>query len=333
MIPRFINGKDGSVTLNDIIRYTKGGFSTPGIPNGQTLPVIVIPAMAGGAPVNTNANPSVIVEAGGDEVAEIFSNIGLHGSPTTTVNADVIARMSVQITDTAWRRRLMNMPVLVNHVFGSNLFPAFLRESTLLESQQTLLFDFYNNSTAGSTYFQFLLEKRKFQATALSRPDVTKYIQEMRRRKMFLSPFWLTSDYPVTIPAGAQADAFFTVTNDIYGIFFANMASFISTGSAGDTTEGFAVEFFDAKTERPLQNQPVARSCCSGTAGFPYVLPTGWIVEPNTKIHIRFTNLITDQPTTVFWTFAGVSAFVNKNVLQYPEVDVSVNSDASVGAP
>jgi hypothetical protein len=330
VIPRWLNAKDGSVSLNDIIRYTKGGFSGPGVPAGQTTPVIVIPAAASSSV--PSVAPSVIVEAGSDEVAEIFSSMAYQPS---SVNADVSARMSVLITDVAYRRRLMNRDVLVNHVFGSNLTPLFFRESTLLEAQQTMLFDFINNSVQGQTNLQFALEKRKFQATALSRKDVTDYIQTMRRRKMFLSPFWLTSDSPVTVQPGAVADVFFTVTDDIYAVLFANIASFIidGTGSAGDTTEGFAVEFFDAKTERPLQNQPIARSCCSGTSGFPFVLPTGWIIEPNTHIHMRFTNLVTNNPIEIFWTFVGVSNFCNKNPLQYPEVDISLNSDASVGAP
>ena len=201
MIPRWLNQKDGSVTLNDVIRYTKGGFTSPGIPIGQTQPVIIIPA-ATSATIPTVA-PSVIIEAGADEVAELFSAMGVHGDIQHTVNADVSGRMTVQITDVAYRRRLMNLPVLVDYVFGTNLTPFFFRESTLLESQQTMLFDFSNNSTLGSTYFQFAMEKRKFQATVLTRKDVTQYIGEMRRRKMFLSPFWLTSDYPISVNPGA----------------------------------------------------------------------------------------------------------------------------------
>jgi hypothetical protein len=309
--------------------------------------VIIIPAAASSS-VPTAA-PSVVIEAGADEVAELFSSMGVHGNPQNSVALDTQLRMSVQITDVAYRRRLMNQPILVDHIFGTNLQPFFFRESTLLESQQTMLFDFNNNSTAGPTYYQFALEKRKFQATALTRKDVTEYIGEMRRRKMFLSPFWLTSDSPIVVNPGAQADVFFTVTNDIYGILFGNICSVIAAlGSTGDTEEFFTVEIFDAKTERPLQNQPIARSCCSGgnliaqpaaimgvqgTAGFPFPLSTGWIVEPNTKIHMRFTSLITNNPISIFMTLVGVSAYCNKNPLQYPEVDVSVNSDASVGAP
>ena len=353
MIPRWINGKDGSTTLSDVIRYTKGGFSSPGIPVGQTQPVIVIPP-AGGMGLPTSA-PSVVVEAGADEVAELFSSMGVHGNPQNAVPLDTQLRMSVQITDVAYRRRLMNRPILVDHVFGTNLQPFFFRESTLLESQQTMLFDFNNNSTAGSTYYQFALEKRKFQAVALTRSDVTNYIGEMRRRKMFLSPFWLTSDDQITVnplgqgSVGPQTDAFFTVTNDMYGILFGAICTVIAPfGTTGLTGECFVAEFFDAKTERPLQNQPIARSCCSGgdvlpggaalvgvrgTAGYPFIFPTGWIIEPNTKIHMKFSSLLANNPLEIFWTFIGVSAYCNKNPLQYPEVDVSVNSDVSVGAP
>ena len=329
MIPAWVNTKDGQF-LNALKYYVKGGFMSPGIPPGQTTPDVIIPA----APAATipSAAPSVVIEAGADEIAELFSCMGFH-SPA--VAADVQNRMSVLITDSAYRRRLMNRDILVNHVFGTNLTPLFVNESTVLESQQTMLFDFLNNSTVGPTDFQFGLEKRKFQATALSRQQVTDYLNQMRRRKLFLTPYWLTSDAPVNIPAAGTRDVFFTTTKDVYVVLFSNISSFISTGVAGDVIEGFTVEMFDAKTERPLFNQPIARSCCSGTAGFPFKLPTGWMVEPNTKIHLRFTNLITDAAIEIFWTFLGVADYASRNPFQYPEADISVAqpNQFRVGAP
>jgi len=39
------------------------------------------------------------------------------------------------------------------------------------------------------------------------------------------------------------------------------------------------------------------------------VFPTALMVEPRTTIRIDATNLITDQPTDVFFTFHGVGSY------------------------
>jgi len=329
MIPRWLPYKDPktgqtSLYLNDVVRYVKGCFLAPDI---GVNPIVI--AAAPSATVPRFGTP-VIWESSQEAVSELFSFMGLHGA---AVNADVQARMSVTITDTAFRRRLMNRDILVNHVFGSNLQPFFMRESIVLEGQQTLQFDFLNNSIAGATSFESCGEARKFQSTAFTKKQVTTFIGEARQRKSFLYPFWLTSDAPFSIPAGGVRDVFFTATRDTMQVLMATIATFISTGVAGDTVEGFSAQFFDAKTERPLQNQPVVRSCCSGTAGSPYILPTPLMMEPNTRMRVRFQNLITDQPIEIFFTWVGVAVYAASNIFETPGIMVANPEAYSLGVP
>jgi hypothetical protein len=241
--------------------------------------------------------------------------------------------MTVLVTDTSWRRRLMNREILVNHFFGSNQQPCFFSETILLRGQQTLYLQFANPSIVDATDFRFAFEHRKFQATALSRPQVTQHLAREDRNKLFRTPYWLTSDAAITIPASGTVTAFFTTTRDIITILYSATASFISAGVAGDIVEGFTVRLFDAATDRPLQNQPVARSCCSGSAGFPFVFPTGWMIEPNTKIRAEFTNLITDAATEVFWTFKGVASLTAINPFENRHTEFAPPGHYRVGAP
>jgi len=316
VLPAWVNRPDGSVFLNDLKRYVKGAYLSPA---AASIPVVI--AAAPSATVPTGA-PPIIVESPPDAIHEIFSMFGEHltapAAPALPVPplVDVQRRMTVQIFDLAWRRNLMNRDIPVDHVFGTNLSPFFLRESIFLEGQQVLQFNFLNNSTAGGTAFKFQMESRKFQATSLTRKNVTEYINDQRRRRLYLTPFWQTSNQAISIPAGGVVDVFFTTDRSFDFIILGNVSSFISTGTAGDLEEGFAVELFDAKTERPLQNQAVVRSCCSGSAGFPFLYPTGWIQEPNTILRVRFTNLITNAATEVFWTFFGVSNYTNTTPFQ-----------------
>lgn len=324
MIPAWLTAKNGSVFLNDLKRFIKGGVLTC-----DTAFVPLVIAAAPSATVPT-FGPPIVVEGPQDAVSEIFSFLGEHDA---TVLADVQNRMRVLVTDVSWRRRLMNRSILVNHLFGVNLQPAFVDETPVLRGQQTLIFEFANASTLGVTGFRFAMETRKFQATSLSRPQVTQYLAQSERDKLFKTPYWLTSPDDIVIPAAGVVDVFFQASADIYLLILANIATFISTGVAGDIVEGFTVEFFDAATERPLQNQPIARSCCSGSAGFPFVLPTGWMIEPNRLIHVRFTNLITDQPITIFWTFKGVAVYEASSTFGAQQVAMPYASSSHVGVP
>lgn len=323
MTPTWVTDSNGNVYLNDMCRYIKGDLLVP--PQAYN-PLTV--AAAPGPGLFTQSN-TVIFEGGEDAVTEIFSIIGSQRG----VVADVNNRLTVQIRDTAFRRTLMNRPILFDHVFGSVFQPFFLGESILLEGQQTLEFTFFNNSAGGNAVVAMMLETRKFQASALSNPVNTDQIQLLRQRKTFMNPFWLTSDQAIQIPAGGTATAFFRNTRDYYLILQYIMARTITAGVAGDLQERIAYFIRDAKTGRPLMNQPVTLNMGTGTSQFPFVLPTALMVEPFTNIQIDFFNLVTDQPTEVFWTFFGTGLYVsdqnpwaNMDFIEAPEGAVSVGA-------
>lgn len=338
MIPAWVNSKSGAVYLNDLKRYVKGTFL---VPAAAVTPLIIPAAASATVP---SVSPPVVVESSPDAVSEIFSMFAEQDAGT---NADVQARMTVQITDTAFRRRLMDQPILCTHVFGgggvngsggiAGSLPLFLRETILLEQQQTLEFGFSNNSVAGSTSFRFGMEGRKFQSTSLSRQQVSDYINQERFRKTLLNPYWLSTDMmPNTINPGAVQTVFITNAADTFFVVFGIVATFILNNpdaAGGDIVEGFTVQFFDAKTQRPLQNQPVARSCCTGSAGLPFQLPTGLIMEPNTKMQMNLTSLVTGSTIDAFITFIGVKSYVADNPFEVPKVGVAYPSPASVGVP
>lgn len=337
MIPAWINSKSGAIYLNDLKRYVKGSILVP----AQSVTPLIIPAAV--ATNSPSTAPSVVIESPTDAISEIFS---LVGEQDAGVAADVAARMSCLITDVAFRRRLMNRDIPVTHIFGgggangsgevpAGYLPFFLRESLLLEAQQTMIFDFLNNSTAGSTSFRFALESRKFQAVSLSRQQVSDYINQERFRKTLLNPYWLTTDLPVTLNPLASQDVFFTNTKATYFVAFGAIATFILNAGVpgGDTVQGFTVDWFDAKTERPLQNQSVARSCCMGTAGLPMQFPTALIFEPNTRMRMRLNSLVTGVTMDVFISLIGVNSYTLDNPFEDNRVSFAPPSAASVGAP
>jgi hypothetical protein len=335
MIPAWVNSKNGAVYLNDLKRYVKGSILVPG---QSVTPLVIGPAVGPGVPT---AAPSVVIESPTDAISEVYA---LVGEQDAGVNPDVAARMTCQITDVAFRRRLMNRDIPVTHVFGGGgvngsggipgYLPFFLRETMLLEAQQTQLIDFINNSTAGSTSFRFAYETRKFQAVSLSRSQVSDYINQERFRKTLLNPYWLTTDQPVTLNPMAGQDIFFTNTKATYFVAFGAIATFVLNAGVpgGDIVEGFTVDWFDAKTERPLQNQSVARSCCMGSAGLPFQFPTALVFEPNTRMRMRLNSLVTGVTQDVFVTLIGVNSYTLDNPFEN-QVSFAPPSAASRGVP
>jgi hypothetical protein len=325
MLPTWVNDSRGTVYINDFKRYVKGVSLVP--PVGQNP---LVTAAAPGATVPTQSTV-VIIEGGEDSVSEIFSIIGAHDAAD---NADVQNRLSLEILDKSYRRVFMNRPILANHVFGTPLNPFFLLESILLESQQVMALQFFNNSTLGSSNFRLQFEARKFQAAAMLKNQVTQEIARLRKRKLYLNPFWLTSEQAITLPAGGSSVAFFRNSRDYFLVLNYIMAQAITTGVAGDTQEVFSFQLFDAKTDRPLMNQPVTMNTGTGTSAFPYVLPAPLLVEPVNAIRAQFTNLITDAPTEVFFTFHGVGIFVSdQNPWHEMQFDQPAQSAAVRGAP
>lgn len=302
MIPTWITDRRGNVYLNDLTKYVKSVLLVP--PANQN-PLTIAAAPAATVPT---FSPPILFQGGEDSVSEVYSLTGAF-DPASVAAAN--ARATVQITETTYRRQYMNRAILLNHVFGNNLQPFFLNESILLESQANLQFQFFNNSTAGEVIWRMVLEARKYQASAFANQQVTKTLELLRKRKTFVNPYWLTSNEAIVLPpSGAPRTAFFDNTRDYFLILKYVMAQVITTGVAGDTQELFTFRLFDAKTDRPLMNQPVTLNTGCGTARFPFVLPHSLLVEPRTSIRAELRSLVTDANVEVFFTFHGVGAYV-----------------------
>lgn len=230
-----------------------------------------------------------------------------------TLSAD--SDLTVKIQDLAWRRYLMNRDVPAAHVFGSNRKPLFLKESILLDTNQTLLYQFLNYSNAPAS-FAPIAEGRKWQYEAVKYPDVYKFLAGLRERKMYLQPYWLTlDDRFVTVPnaAGSQVNGRFTCTGDITLVLFNVYASAPGSNNS-NVAQKVNVEFQDPKTDRSMQNSPINLACISGTSENPYRLPTPWIVEPQTQIKAKFTSLgLIGDVLNVSMTFHGVAIYTGSS--------------------
>ena len=316
MLPTFKKMGNNWV-VDPLNRYVKGGLL---VPTAANTPIVIA---AGGR------SPAIMIEAPQDAAAEVLY---LQGSHAEAVPADTQQRMTVEIYDQSFRRLCQNRAVLVDHVFGTGQTPFYLKESVFLQPQQGLQFSFFNPAAAGETNFRFAASARKVQQAEFSRGYMDQFVADNWDRKTLLQPFWFTTNEAVTIPAGGNATAFLTNTQDKFCAFFYAMARAITTGVAGDTQERVSFQFFDPKTERPMQNTPVTLNCGTGNANFPYILPSPILMEPNVQMRVQMTNLITDQPTEVFLTFHGVACYTGEGLWAFgPQTRPPLNMQPAGG--
>ncbi len=219
----------------------------------------------------------------------------------------------VSIQDQAWRRRLMNRDVPAIHVFGSNTKPLFIKESLLLETDQTLVLEFLNYSTSGPASFAPISEGRKWQYEALKDPKIFNFIKGLRERKQFIQPYWMTIDKGwSTLAIGDTRDEYFTCTGDITQFLFNLYGQAFADSGGADVSNTVLVQFFDAKTQRAIMSQPMPLSCIAGTAENPMRLPTPWIVEPQTQIRATFKNN-SGVACKAYMTFHGTAIYTGSS--------------------
>lgn len=299
MLKRFLVDKAGNIFLNDVKRFGKGCIIVPASTN---TPVITLQGAL---------SSPILIEGPEEGVCEIFSLMGAH---TSSDNAEVQAKLTVQITDMAYRRRLMNRPILANHVFGTSQRPFRLMETIILDSHQSLMFEFKNNVAAsGSSNFRFALEALKLQRYGSGVAAANAFLADNKRRMSYLYPYWLTSDLTdTTITASTQpaVDIWFRNTSDQWLVLGKLMGTVYDNGAVAgnEAAERFAFDLFDAKSDRRLNNQPVSFNCGMGTVQFPYHLNPPIMVEPLSALRMRLYSLMTNSITT-YITFAGVGCY------------------------
>jgi hypothetical protein len=264
--------------------------------------------------IAVNSNTSLTLSG------SLHAESGINYFILTPVNRTNGETTFVKIQDQAWRRYLMNRDVPAIHVFGGdnaaglNNKPLFLKESLLLETDQTLLLEFLNYDTAPAS-FAPIAEGRKWQYNAMKYKEVYNFISDLRQRKQYAQPYWLTLDKgwsTMAAPVNTQTTELLTCTGDITLVLFNCYAQAFDSNSSFDVSSLVTVQFQDAKTMRSMQSQPLPLNLAGGTARNPFRLPSPWIVEPQTQIKANFVNN-SGAAANVYLTFQGVAIYTGSS--------------------
>jgi hypothetical protein len=313
----FVKDEQGSVFLNETQSAFKGGCLIP-----TTNPTSCLLAAT---------SQPVALESETDSWSEI---IGLIGSFTAGTATQQKTFLTIPKEYRFGERQLCNRPVIAQHVFGSQQKPFMLDtdikgtngfgETILLAPTQYLTFQFINPADA-TVALSILAQRTKIQNKARLSKGVDFQIKNAYERQKQVTPYWFSMDSSfkidlnipgVNLAASAVGDVFFTNKENLTLILTSCMASFMTTGVAGETVEGFAFEVFDPVTGGALQSSPVTFNCGVGSGLLPYRLPFPIFVGNRDSVRVRFTNLITDQATQIMFTFFGVAIWNPPGVYQ-----------------
>lgn len=289
--------KDGEeLWVNPLLRYARGGVMVP-----ESSLAVMIAAANGVSPITVMEGPQ-------DSASKVFALYGFHDS---TDAQDVQDRLEVTIRDLGWRRKLHNdQPPLVNHVFGDVQNNFYLLSPLFFQPQQIITFQTTNNSAAGNSNFSPAMRYAKIEDSKQTHEMMIRWIKENKKENVHLYPFWLTNDNGfVTIPASGRRTLYLRNTHEQDLVLFWAMATAITAGAAGNTTDIFQSRIFDPASKMPLQETPVLRTEQFGTAQFPYPLPSPIIMRSNEVIEIVVDNLVTDASADVNICLQGVSNY------------------------
>lgn len=303
-VPSYLKAGNGAILLNDNLGSIRGTVLVP------AAEAVVIPASGGTTP---GVLAPQFLESPSDGWCDMQSLVGFYAAATA---ANTQRRCLVTIQDILTvERKLMNKPVPIEHVFGTQKNPMYLEqyaEGLLMQDLQVMTFNFSNPTLANAT-FSFQSTAMKFQTSARQMPPIAQYLDELTQRRRKICPYWFAPDQQISngqpgISIPASGRGLLTYTNYLKAdlIITEVMATAITTGVAGDVNEKVTFSIQDQRTDRNLQNQPVSLNCFAGDAQFPYVLPVPIRVENNGILTVNLQNLVTDQATDVLLTFFGI---------------------------
>lgn len=308
-VPALIEDPRGAVYLNPAAEQTGGGYL---VPSAATL---AIPARVANVPGNNFTQ----IESSSNAYEEVLSMYGPYSEGSTNHN-----RTLVSIKDGAHTERsLQNRAINLLHVFGTINNPFFLDDawtrSLMLKPQQLYTLKFYNTGllTTLTLDMPALESTRIFGGAVNQAKDLLQDVTLKESDAVEVYPYWFTMQNDITnrygtpglqLAAGDVGVAqFFNNRDDIVLVMTSILATAITSGVAGDTEAVAAYELFTAYDQQPLQDQPVAFNCGAGIGSFPHRLSCPFVIQPKDQFEVKFTNLITDATTDVFFTFFGVA--------------------------
>lgn len=208
------------------------------------------------------------------------------------------ANYEVYLKELGETRSFMNRACHVQTLFGTAQLPGRLREPYMFWSQHQIQ-AMFNNLDAGPRSFRAYLCGPQYYAWVPQPEDSReKLLELMRKRKMrqpYVWPYWLTTENPIDLAPGVEANFEMMVGQDCH--FQAFSINVFSTGN-------FEWDLLEVKTGQQLSNGRVTKTNSLGDARLPTILPVPYLIPAGYRLRLTVKSLsgITNH---IFFTIAG----------------------------
>jgi hypothetical protein len=219
-------------------------------------------------------------------------------STDLTPNAD----FTIVLEELGEVRDFMNNPIHIRTIAGTAQTPGFLNEPYMFLSQHNIQAQFVKVAggqtnvrvfLCGAEYFPWSPEfMRRKKASA----DIQAVIKKWINRRKYVTPYWLTLDEQnVDVAANATNQFYMKIGND--GHFEGFKVASVSTGT-------FNWELQEPKTQQTIMNGQVTSATGTGTANFPALWPTAYLIPAGYRLRLQITDT-SGAPNRIFFTISG----------------------------
>lgn len=222
------------------------------------------------------------------------------GAPPYAENT-ATANYTVLLQEVGQARQFMNLPVHIRCLAGTAQLPALLREPYYMQSKHSLSVQYAKvaGAAVGVRLFlvgaQFFPWDPQFRQYPNNKQMLLSMLRKWEERSKYVSPYWLVPEQNINLLAGTTADFFLKVGDD--GHFEGFTITAVSTGN-------FTWELSEPKTQQTIMNGQGTQTNSIGTALFPTLLPTPYLLPSGYRLRLRITDL-SAAPNQIFFTMAG----------------------------
>lgn len=269
LIPTFDKQSDGSIDYHKLKEFLRPITFNPNPPNNV---------------INLAANGrSQFVPFTAREDGHIF---------LTKMMCQRTGDATIRFYDPSRSRYWSNNEVHIDTIVGNGGQPGLLPETVFIQATKSLQFEVRDISGLPNT-IEFAFGAAKLYHKAADPVEVAKFLSQ---KQVSTFPFWQTPDNGVfTIAANGTSQQFSTISSDFDVEIFA-------INSISDENFRFDIKY---RGDVLANNAQCHDLVGTGTAGFPYVLPSSFIVKRNEVLELNFTNLSAVNPNVVWFTMVG----------------------------
>jgi hypothetical protein len=253
---------------------------------------------------------AVTVEQKYSSVEGLDANLGTPFLTESLVYEDstdgtAAADWTIRLREVGEVREFMNRENHVRCIAGTAQQPAIFREPYMFLSQHNVSVQLAKvaggatNIRMGYWGMQYYPWDPEFLARPDQKAEIVSRLKKWVNRRKYVTPYWLTTDVPVSLAGNGTGDFRCKLGND---------AQFEAYGVCAVSTGNFEMIVSEVKTKQTIMNGAITRDNGIGDARFPMIFPEPYLIPAGCYLEVTLTDL-SGAPNDIFLTFFGRKIF------------------------